>query len=223
MHMPGALTDWVLHLDTHLGALAASHGTLVYLVLFAVIFIETGVVVLPFLPGDSLLFVAGALAAQGTFRLPLLVPLLVAAAIAGDAMNYATGALMRRKMGDGPRLRLIKPAYLARTEGFFERHGRKTIVLARFVPVVRTLAPFVAALGRMPFGAFLAYNAVGGAAWVVALLGAGHAFGSLTWVGEHLTLVMLGIVALSVMPGAVAWLRERRDNKASPANAKEKA
>jgi membrane-associated protein len=221
--MPGALTDWVLHLDTHLGALAASHGTLVYLVLFAVIFIETGVVILPFLPGDSLLFVAGALAAQGSFRPVLLVPLLIAAAIAGDAMNYAAGSLMRRKVGDGHRLPLVKPEHLARTEGFFERHGRKTIVLARFVPVVRTLAPFVAALGRMPFAAFLAYNAAGGAAWVVALLGAGYAFGNLPWVGEHLTVVMLGIVALSIMPGVVGWLRERKDNRTSPADGKEQA
>jgi membrane-associated protein len=220
--MPGGLIDWVLHLDTHLGALAASHGTLVYLLLFTVIFIETGVVVLPFLPGDSLLFVAGALAAEGTFRLPVLVPLLIAAAIAGDAMNYAAGSLMRRKVGDGHRLRLVKPAYLERTEGFFARHGRKTIVLARFVPVVRTMAPFVAALGRMPFGVFLAYNAIGGAAWVAALLGAGYAFGNLPWVGEHLTLVLLGIVALSVTPGLVAWLRQRKDTNTAPARAEEK-
>jgi len=211
--MQGSLIDWVLHLDTHLEALAASHGTLVYAVLFGVIFIETGVVILPFLPGDSLLFVAGAMAAQGTFGLPVLAPLLIAAAIAGDALNYGAGTLMRRKVADGHRLRLIKPEYLARTEAFFARHGRKTIVLARFVPVVRTFAPFVAALGHMPFAAFLAYNAIGGAAWVVALLFAGHAFGNLPWVGEHLTLVMLGIVALSVMPGLVAWFRERKDKK----------
>ncbi|ALK99648.1 hypothetical protein AB595_14805 [Massilia sp. WF1] len=211
-----ALIDWVLHLDAHLGVLAASHGTLVYAVLFAVIFIETGVVILPFLPGDSLLFVAGAMAAQGSFSWFVLAPLLIAAAIAGDAMNYAAGALMQRKMADGHRPRFIKQEYLTRTEDFFDRHGRKTIVLARFVPVVRTFAPFVAALGHMPFPSFLAYNAVGGAAWVAALLAAGYAFGNLPWVGEHLTLVMLGIVALSILPGVIGWLKERR-NKDTPA------
>jgi membrane-associated protein len=203
------MIDWVLHLDTHLAALAASHGTLVYLVLFGVIFIETGVVILPFLPGDSLLFVAAALAARGSFSLPILLPLLAAAAIAGDGANYAVGSLMRKKVADGHRIRLIKPEYLARTEGFFERHGRKTIVLARFVPVVRTFAPFVAALGSMPYTSFLAYNVIGGLLWVGALLGAGYAFGNIPWVGAHLTVVLLVIVALSLMPGLIAWLRER--------------
>jgi membrane-associated protein len=207
--MASTLIDWVMHLDTHLGALAASHGALVYLVLFAVIFIETGVVILPFLPGDSLLFVGGALAAQGTFRLPILIPVLIIAAIAGDGANYAVGSLMRKKVADGHRLRLIKPEYLERTKGFFERHGRKTIVLARFVPIVRTFAPFVAALGSMSYRTFLAYNVIGGVAWVAALVAAGYAFGNLPWVGDHLTLVLLGIVALSLMPGLIGWLRER--------------
>jgi membrane-associated protein len=207
--MASTLIDWVMHLDTHLGALAASHGALVYLVLFAVIFIETGVVILPFLPGDSLLFVGGALAAQGTFRLPILIPVLIIAAIAGDGANYAVGSLMRKKVADGHRLRLIKPEYLARTKGFFERHGRKTIVLARFVPIVRTFAPFVAALGSMSYRTFLAYNVIGGVAWVAALVAAGYAFGNLPWVGDHLTLVLLAIVALSLMPGLIGWIRER--------------
>jgi membrane-associated protein len=207
--MASTLIDWVMHLDTHLGALAASHGALVYLVLFAVIFIETGIVILPFLPGDSLLFVGGALAAQGTFRLPILIPVLIIAAIAGDGANYAVGSLMRKKVADGHRLRLIKPEYLERTKGFFERHGRKTIVLARFVPIVRTFAPFVAALGSMSYRTFLAYNVIGGVAWVAALVAAGYAFGNLPWVGDHLTLVLLGIVALSLMPGLIGWIRER--------------
>jgi membrane-associated protein len=207
--MLDTVIDWVMHLDTHLGALAASHGALVYLVLFAVIFIETGVVILPFLPGDSLLFVGGALAAQGTFRLTILIPVLIIAAIAGDGANYAVGSLMRKKVADGHRLRLVKPEYLERTKGFFERHGRKTIVLARFVPIVRTFAPFVAALGSMSYRTFLAYNVIGGVAWVAALVAAGYAFGNLPWVGDHLTLVLLAIVALSLMPGLIGWLRER--------------
>jgi membrane-associated protein len=208
------LIDWILHLDTHLAALASSHAVLVYVVLFAVIFIETGVVVLPFLPGDSLLFVAGAMAAQGTFRLPVLVPLLMLAAILGDGMNYAIGSRMRTSMLEKRRIRFIKPEYLERTHDFFDRHGRKTIVLARFVPVVRTFAPFVAALGHMRYSVFLAYNVVGGLLWVAALVGAGVAFGNLPWVSAHLTIVILGIVAVSLLPGLIGWISGRGQAKA---------
>lgn len=207
--MLNTLIDWILHLDTHLAALASSHAVLVYVVLFAVIFIETGLVVLPFLPGDSLLFVAGAMAAQGTFRLPVLVPLLVAAAILGDTVNYAIGSRMRTKILERGRIRFIKPEHLERTRSFFERHGRKTIVLARFVPVVRTLAPFVAALGSMTYASFLAYNVGGGVLWVGGLLGAGLAFGNLPWVAEHLTAVILGIVIISLVPGLIGWITGR--------------
>lgn len=205
--MSNLLMDWFFHLDSHLAALAASHGVVVYAILFVVIFIETGVVVMPFLPGDSLLFVAGALAAAGTFSLPVLVPLLIAAAIAGDTLNFAIGSLMRKKVLDARRIAFIKPAYLDRTHAFFDRHGRKTIVLARFVPIVRTLAPFVAALGKMSYPAFLAYNAIGGLAWVGLLLWAGHAFGNLPWVSAHLTAVILGIVFLSILPGLIGWAK----------------
>jgi membrane-associated protein len=203
----GALTDWVFHLDTHLAAIASSHGALVYAVMFGFIFIETGVVVLPFLPGDSLLFVAGALAAKGVFSLPVLAPALVIAAIAGDTLNFAIGGAMRKHVLEAGRIRFVKPAYLERTRGYFDRHGRKTIVLARFVPVVRTLAPFVAALGKMPYRSFLAYNVVGGLAWVGILLGAGHLFGHLPWVSKHLTAVILGIVLVSILPGIGSWAK----------------
>lgn len=203
------LTDWVLHLDAHLAALAAAHSVLVYGVLFAVIFVETGVVVLPFLPGDSLLFVTGALAAQGTFSLPIVAALLVVAAIAGDAANFAVGDVMRKKAVDQRRLRFLKAEHIERTEAFFDRHGKKTIALARFVPIVRTLAPFVAALGGMPYKAFLSYNVIGGVVWVCSLIGAGYAFGNVAWVGEHLTMVLLGIVVLSILPGIIGWLGNR--------------
>jgi membrane-associated protein len=212
--MPNLLVDWVLHLDTHLAALASSHGAMVYAVLFAFIFVETGVVILPFLPGDSLLFVAGALAAEGTFSLPVLVPVLAAAAIGGDTLNFAIGSMMRKRVLDKRRIRFVKPEYLQRTQEFFDRHGRKTIVLARFVPVVRTLAPFVAALGKMPYPGFLAYNVVGGLAWVGILLGAGYAFGNLPWVSQNLTAVLLGIVFLSVLPGIIGWARGRAHKSA---------
>jgi membrane-associated protein len=204
------LTGWLLHPDAHLGALAASHGLAVYLLLFAIIFIETGVVILPFLPGDSILFVAGAFAAQGVFSLAILFPLLALAAIAGDSANYALGSKLRKRADDPAHLRFVKAEHLARTRAFFERHGPKTIVLARFVPVVRTLAPFVAALGSMAYRRFFAYNVAGGLVWVAALLGAGRAFGSVEWVRDHLTMVLLGIVVLSLAPGIVGWLAERR-------------
>jgi len=207
--MSNLLTDWVFHLDAHLAALAAGHGSMVYALMFGFIFVETGVVVLPFLPGDSLLFVAGTLAAKGAFSLPVLAPTLMAAAIAGDTLNFAIGSVMRKHVLEPDRIRFVKPAYLERTRKFFDRHGRKTIVLARFVPVVRTLAPFVAALGKMPYPAFLAYNVVGGLAWVGILLGAGHLFGHLPWVSRHLTAVILGIVALSILPGVIGWARGR--------------
>jgi membrane-associated protein len=207
--MLSTLIEWVLHLDTHLAALAASHGALVYVVLFAIIFVETGVVVLPFLPGDSLLFVTGALAAQGIIELPILFPLLVVAAIAGDALNYAVGSVVRKRAVDTRRLRFVKPEYVSRTQAFFDRHGRKTIVLARFVPIVRTLAPFVAALGSMAYPVFLAYNVIGALVWVGSLLGAGYVFGNLPWVSQNLTVVVLAIVAISILPGIIGWISER--------------
>jgi len=183
--------------------LAAQHGVLVYAVLLAVIFIETGIVVMPFLPGDSLLFVAGTLAAQHLLALPLLLPLLAIAAIAGDSLNYALGALAGRRIDESGRIPLVKPAHIARTHAFFERHGHKTIVLARFVPIVRTLAPFLAGVGSMRYRVFAAYNIVGGLVWVTSLLLAGYAFGNVPFVSEHLNAVLLGIVALSLVPAVI--------------------
>lgn len=208
------LLDWFLHLDRHLAALAAEYQILVYVLLFAVIFVETGVVVMPFLPGDSLLFVTGALAAKGMLSLPVLIPLLIVAAVVGDIVNFAIGALFRDRVKHGYRLRFIKPEHIAHTEAFFERHGPKTIVLARYVPIVRTLAPFVAALGSMRYRTFLSYNVTGGTLWVVSLTVAGFAFGNITWVNDNLTAVIMGIIVLSLVPGIVAWLQERHRAKA---------
>ncbi len=199
--------EWILHLDTYLEALAADHHVLVYILLFAVIFIETGVVVMPFLPGDSLLFVAGAIAAKGILSVPVLVPLLILAAVAGDAMNFAIGNLVREKFTNGFQPKLIKPEHLALTENFYLRHGCKTLVLARYVPIVRTLAPFVAALGRMPYADFLSFNVIGGVLWVTSLVAAGYAFGNIQWVNDNLTLVLLGIILLSLLPGLFAWIK----------------
>jgi membrane-associated protein len=201
--------DWFLHLDRHLTLLATEYQLLVYVLLFAVIFVETGVVVMPFLPGDSLLFVTGALAAKGMLSLPVLIPLLIVAAVLGDIVNFGIGTIFRERIKHGYRLRLIKPEHIAHTERFFERHGPKTIVLARYVPIVRTLAPFVAALGSMRYRTFLAYNVAGGALWVISLTVAGYVFGNIPWVNDNLTAVILGIIVLSLVPGIVAWLQER--------------
>nr|WP_308495380.1 VTT domain-containing protein [Duganella aceris] len=175
------------------------------MILFAVIFIETGVVVMPFLPGDSLLFVAGALAAKGLFDPWYLLVLLFIAAASGDALNFAVGSVVRRRAVDASRIKFIKPEHLRRTHEFFDRHGGKTVILARFVPIVRTLAPFVAALGAMPPRIFFLYNVVGAALWVGSLLLAGYVFGAIPWVNNNLTAVVLGMVVLSVLPAAFSF------------------
>jgi len=205
--MLSVLFDWILHIDTHLKTLADSHDLLIYAVLFAVIFIETGVVVAPFLPGDSLLFITGTLAAQHVMHLSILIPALAIAAIAGDALNYALGTAMRRRTVDARGLRFLKPEHIARTNAFFERHGRKAVVLARFVPIVRTLAPFCAALGRMEHTIFLKYNIIGGLLWVIGLVGAGYLLGNVPFVADNLNAVVPGIVFLSVLPTVAGKIR----------------
>jgi membrane-associated protein len=208
--MVATLFDWIFHLDIHLATLTAQHGVWVYLMLAAVIFVETGLVIMPFLLGDSLLFVAGALAAGGALTLAAPVASLAVAAIAGDTANYAIGSYFRKRVEQGSKLHLIKPAHLKKTQEFFDRHGRKTIILARFVPVVRTLAPFVAAVGRMPYGVFLTFNVVGGVIWVAALTVAGYLFGQVYWIQKNLTVALLGIVGLSILPGVIGWLRSKK-------------
>lgn len=200
---------WFLHLDVHLLELVRAHGNGVYLILFAVIFIETGVVVMPFLPGDSLLFIAGALAAKGLLDPLVLFAVLGCAAVAGDAANFMAGTWFRRHALDTSKIPFVKARHLTRTHDFFTAHGGKTIILARFVPIIRTLAPFVAALGAMPPRVFFSYNLIGAALWTGALLLAGYLFGGIDWVNRNLTLVVLGIVALSIMPPILAWLRGR--------------
>jgi len=208
--MLATFIDWMLHLDTYLAVLTAQYGPWIYLILFAVIFIETGLVIMPFLPGDSLLFVCGALSATGILDPVIAVPVLLLAAISGDAVNFAIGASVRRRGIDTGRIPFLKPAHLKATHDFFDRHGRKTIVLARFVPIVRTLAPFVAALGNMPYRGFMAYNVAGGVLWVVSLTAVGNAFGNVPWVSKNLTAVLMGLIVLSILPGIIGWLSSRR-------------
>ena len=203
------LVDVFLHLDRHLADLVAQYGRAIYALLFAVVFLETGLVVTPFLPGDSLLFACGALAAAGGLDLPLLFVLLAAAAVLGDTVNYAIGKTI------GPRAfttdsRFLKREHLMRTHAFYERHGGKTIVIARFVPIVRTFAPFVAGIGTMSYPRFLAYNVVGGVGWVGLGLGAGWAFGNIPIVKNNFSLAVIAIVALSMVPILVEYLRHRK-------------
>jgi membrane-associated protein len=197
--------DLAVHLDVHLAAFVAQHGVWVYGLLFLIVFCETGLVVTPFLPGDSLLFVTGAVAAAGGMDIALVMATLVAAALCGDNVNYWIGRTLGLKVFS----RFINPAHLKRTHEFYERHGGKTIILARFVPIVRTYVPFVAGLGTMPYLRYLAFCVAGALLWVVALCLAGYWFGNLPKVKENLTVVILAIVALSVSPGVIAWLRSR--------------
>lgn len=197
--------DVVVHLDAHLAAFVQDHGAWVYGLLFAIVFCETGLVVTPFLPGDSLLFVAGAVAAAGGMDITLVTATLVAAALCGDNVNYWVG----RTLGVKVFSRVINRAHLQRTHDFYERHGGKTIIIARFVPIVRTYVPFVAGLGSMPYLRYLAFCVAGALIWVVSLCLAGYLFGNIPEVKANLTIVILGIVALSLLPGVIAWLRSR--------------
>ncbi|HEY6820384.1 MAG TPA: DedA family protein [Burkholderiales bacterium] len=205
MELLATLWDLVVHLDAHLESFVAQHGAWVYALLFAIVFCETGLVVTPFLPGDSLLFVAGAIAAAGGMDIAAVVATLVAAALCGDNVNYWVG----RWLGAGVLSRMLNPAHLQRTHAFYDRHGGKTIVLARFVPIVRTYAPFVAGVGAMPYLRYLGFCVIGALVWVVSLSELGYWFGNLPMVKKNLTLAILAIVLLSVSPGLVAWLRSR--------------
>ena len=210
MELVATLWDFAVHLDAHLAAFLAQYGAWGYALLFLIGFCETGLVVTPFLPGDSLLFVAGALAAAGGMDIGALMATLVAAALCGDNANYWIGRWAGPKVFHTERSRWFNPQHLARAHAFYERHGGKTIVLARFVPIVRTYVPFVAGIGAMPYLRYLAFCLLGALVWVLSLCLAGYWFGNQPLVKNNLTLVILLIVALSVSPGLVAWLRARR-------------
>ena len=208
------LIDLFLHLDTHLADFVKTYGTLVYGLLFAIIFAETGLVVTPFLPGDSLLFAAGALGATGALDVRLATILIFVASVLGDAVNYSVGRyagprIFRAEGRTGRWSRLLNPKHLERTHEFFERHGGKAIVMARFVPIVRTFIPFVAGAGAMTYGTFALYNIVGGALWTVACVGAGYLFGNIRVVKENFEFVILGIIAVSLLPMVIELLRNR--------------
>lgn len=199
MELLSQALDFFLHLDTHLADITSRYGTWTYAILFLIVFCETGLVVTPFLPGDSLLFAAGAISALGTLDPFLLAVLLVIAAIIGDTVNYWVGSWVGPRAFSGE-LRFLKKEYLDRTHAFYERHGGKTIILARFVPIIRTFAPFVAGVGAMTYSRFLLYNVVGAILWVGLFVPIGYFFGNLPQVKENFSLVILGIILLSVLP-----------------------
>jgi membrane-associated protein len=203
------LVDLFLHLDRHLGDFVKLHGSSTYAFLFAIVFLETGIVVTPFLPGDSLLFACGALAATGALDVEALFVLLAAAAILGDTANYAIGKAVGPAAFAG-KIRFLKHKHLMRTHAFYERHGGKTIFLARFVPIIRTFAPFVAGIGTMWYPRFLAYNIGGGVTWVGACLLAGYAFGNIPVVKDNFSIVMIAIVVISLLPLAIEYFRVRK-------------
>jgi membrane-associated protein len=211
------LIDLFLHLDRHLTPLLAEYGGWVHALLFVVVFCETGLVVTPFLPGDSLLFAAGALAATGGFSLPILLIGLSAAAIVGDSVNYRIGSIVGTGVFQRDS-RILKREYLTRTEAFYARYGGKTIVLARFVPIVRTIAPFLAGAGHMQYGRFLTFNVAGGLAWVSIMTLGGYFVGNVPLVKRNFGIVTVGIILLSVLPLAIELWKARRERPAPAHN-----
>jgi membrane-associated protein len=201
--------DFILHIDAHLPTIMASYGTWVYAILFIILFAETGFVVTPFLPGDSLIFAAGALAASGSMNMLILAVVLAAAAVLGDMCNYFIGEKFGNVLIDRFEGRLIKREHITETEAFFERHGGKTILFARFVPFVRTFAPFVAGIGRMHYGKFARFNVTGGLLWTWGFLALGYFFGNIPFVKDNFEWVILGIIAISLLPAVIKAVQSR--------------
>lgn len=202
--------DFILHFDRHLDHLIQQYGAWTYAMLFGIIFAETGFVFAPFLPGDSLLFAAGAFAARGSLSMPVLLVLLIVAAIVGDNVNYAVGRFLGARIIGRFQGRLIRREHLDRTHAFFERYGGKTIIMARFVPIVRTMAPFVAGVGAMTYPKFLAYDIAGGILWIGICAGAGYLFGGFEFVKKNFELVVLAIIFISILPALIEFWRARR-------------
>jgi len=201
-----------MHLDRHLSGVIQAYGGWTYLILFLIIFCETGLVVTPILPGDSLLFAIGTFAALGVLELEYLLVGLTIAAILGDSVNYAIGHYMGPKVFSKKNSRIFRKEYLDKTHRFYEKYGAKTIIIARFAPIVRTFAPFVAGIGAMSYGRFLTYNIVGGVLWICLFVLGGYFFGGLPIVKQNFTLVIMAIIALSIMPGVIEFIRARRQS-----------
>ena len=210
MDLIAAFIDLVLHLDKHLALMVQQYGLWIYAILFAIIFSETGFVVTPFLPGDSLLFVAGALAALGGMNIGVLLVVLTLAAVLGNTVNYQIGRFLGPKVFHWENSRFFNKAALIKTHAFYEKHGGKTLVISRFLPLFRTFAPFVAGIGSMSFGRFTLFNVAGAAGWVLSLTFAGYFFGNQVWVRENLSAVIVGIIVVSFVPVVVGWWKQRQ-------------
>lgn len=209
MELITTLLDVFMHIDKHLSTIIQSYGLWTYLILFLIIFLETGLVVTPLLPGDSLLFAAGTFAALGALDVTWLLVLLSIAAIAGDTANYWIGAYIGPKVFHKEKVRFLNREYLDRTHRFYEKYGGKTIVIARFIPIIRTFAPFVAGIGSMTYWRFIGYNVIGGVAWIAACIFAGYYFGNLPVVRKNFSLVIVAIVFISILPGIIEYVRHR--------------
>ena len=215
MELLAYFIDIVLHLDKHLAVMVQQYGVWIYAILFAIIFSETGFVVTPFLPGDSLLFVAGALAALGGMDIMILIAVLLAAAALGNTLNYQIGRYLGPKVFQWENSRFFNKAALMKTHLFYETHGGKTLVISRFLPLFRTFAPFVAGIGAMTWARFTFFNLIGAFAWVVSLTLAGYFFGNLPWVQKNLSAVILGIIAISLIPVVIGWWQHRKESASS--------
>ncbi len=216
--MIARIIDIALHLDRYLSAIIQQYGIWTYGILFLVIFVETGFVVIPFLPGDSLLFAAGTFAALKALNIVGLMALLSAAAVLGDTVNYWVGHALGPKIFHKEGSRVFKKEYLDRTHAFFEKYGGKTIIIARFVPIVRSFAPLVAGIGRMSYGKFLSFNVIGGVGWVVLLTGAGYFFGNIPLIKKNFSLAILAIIVISTIPAVTERLRARKQKSAPPSS-----
>ncbi len=207
----------ILSLDQTLATIASQYGAWLYAILFLVIFAETGFVIFPFLPGDSLLFIAGTVVAGAGMNVHLLVGLLIVAAILGDSLNYSIGRYLGPKVFDRPDSRWIKQDYLRRTQAYYDKYGAVTIVIGRFIPIIRTFAPFLAGVAAMQYRRFLVYNVIGGVLWIASLVYAGYIFGNIPWVKQNLTLIVIGIVVVSLLPAVGTFVSENRARRADQA------
>ncbi len=207
------LIDFIVHVDVHLDQIIRDYQSYTYGIIFLVIFCETGLVVTPFLPGDSLLFALGAFGAKGSFNFLLMMALLIIAAIIGDSVNYAIGRYFGKNFLEKESIPFVKKAHLDKAHAFYEKHGPKTIIFARFIPIVRTFAPFVAGIGEMNYSSFMLYNVSGGVVWVSSFMLLGYYFGNLEFVQSNFKLVILAIIIISVIPGLIEWARSRKEDK----------
>lgn len=209
MEFLAGIIDFIVHIDQHLQFFVDQYGLWIYVILFVLIFCETGLVITPFLPGDSLLFAAGSIAAIGEMNVHLLVLLLIFAAILGDIVNFTCGKFFGNRLFSNPHSRIFKPLYLQKTQAFYAYHGGKTIIIARFVPIIRTFAPFVGGMGRMNYVQFLRYNILGGCLWVVLFSYVGYWFGNLSFIKDNLSLAMMAIIIVSLMPAVIELVRHK--------------